>query len=279
MRIYPFVFMLVLLSNGSFSQEIKTIKNVSGEYILSNKSDLSLKDAFSQAVIEAKLNALRKAGVVENISSSDILISSETGSEHKQDINSVLSVEISGAVLNDTIIGEKTSVNQFGNTVIQVIINAQIIKYEHKSDQSFDFIVEGVKESYENNDLMKFSFLPYSDGYLTIFALNDEENYVLFPYQNKENRHLNDSINVRFKANQKRTFPVNKLMGNPSTNEIGYILSTEQRRERNSLIFVFTKEVFPIMQAISFKNINYWIYSITPDKRRVKYYDFVINRR
>lgn len=274
MKFYFLLIILLLLQNYLFSQEIKVIKNVSGEYIIANKSDISLKTGFEKAVAEAKFNALRQAGVVENISSTDILSSSEKSGGIKQDINSILSVEISGAVYNDSIISETTYVNKFGNTVIKVVLNVNVIKYDKKQDPSFDFKIEGLKEYYENNDLMKFSFTPYSDGYLTIFATNEKENFVLYPNNNLEYKQLRDSLNVRFRANQRYDFPRNKFIG--SNKEVGYILSTENERQYNSLIFIYTKEIFPFSAIISRKNIITWIYSISPDMRKILYKDFVI---
>ena len=65
-------------------------------------------------------------------------------------------------------------------------------------------------------------------------------------------------------------------MGNPDTKEEGYMLSTELARERNYLIFVFTKENIPFKIKPTYKNILSWIYSITPEKRKVQFFDFVI---
>ncbi len=276
MRFLIGLFLLFTSHFVLYSQEVKVIKNAVGEYIVSNKSEISLKAAFEKAVVEAKLNALRMAGVVENISSSDILTSSDKSSNVKQDINSILSVQISGAVFNDSVISEKTSVDQFGNTVIRVVLNANVIKYTQKYDQSFDFKIEGIKEFYENNDLMAFTFLPYSDGYLTIFSTNENENFILFPYLEEGNHLLNDSINIKFRANKKYTFPLNKLIGNPQTHEVGYLLSTEMERENNCLIFVYTKEIFPFVKRVTYKNIIECIYTISPDKRKIQYHDFVI---
>lgn len=276
MRKSIFSILLITLSLSLFSQKIVTITNVKGSYTLPPKSDISLKTAFEKAVNEAKLEAMRKAGVAENIASSDILTTNQTGDNFKQDMNSILSVELSGAILNDTVIEQKTSNDQFGNIVVNVTINADVIKYERLSDPSFDFKIDGLKEYYENNNMMKFSFMPHSDGYLKIFNVNDAENYVIYPYQDKENSMLNDELNYLFRASKQIQFPVNKNMGNPVTKEDGYILSTELARERNYLIFVFTKENIPFTNKPTYKNILSWIYTITPDKRKVQFFDFVI---
>jgi hypothetical protein len=270
------LFILVVSICGFvFSQKIVPIKNVKGEYILPPKSDLSMKIAYEKACNEAKLEALRKAGVAENITSSDVLTSNQKGENFKQELNSILSVELNGAVLNDSIVSESSVIDPAGNTKIQVYLNVEVIKYESVPDPSFDFKVEGLKEYYENENLMRFTFNPYSNGYLKIFNINDAENYVIYPYQDKDNAVLNDSLNHLFRANKSEVFPVNKNLGNNKEGE-GYTLSTNLNREKNFLIFVYTKENIPFMLNPTYKNIISWIYRITPERRRVRFYDFVI---
>jgi hypothetical protein len=272
-----FLFIIITtISCTLFSQKVITIKNIKGSYTLPPKSDISLKTAFEKAVNEAKLEALRKAGVAENIASSDILTTNQTGDNFKQDMNSILSVELSGAILNDTVIEQKTTNDKFGNIVVDVVINADVIKYEHLSDPAFDFKVEGLKEYFENNNLMKFSFLPQADGYLKIFNVNDAENFLMYPYKDNENAQLSDELNYQFKSSQALQFPLNKNMGNPATKEEGYMLYTELARENNYLIFVYTKENIAFIEKPTYKNILSWIYKITPDKRKVQFFDFVI---
>ena len=222
------------------------------------------------------MEALRKAGVTENVSSSDIMTSSESGAGFKEEMNSFVSVEINGAVLNDSIVEKKSFTNQFGNLVAQVLINVDVIKYEARADASFDFKVEGVKEYYENGDLMNFTFLPYSGGYLKIFNVNDSESFVVFPFSSTEYPFLNDTIDRKFKPNTLINFPVNKMMGDPATKQVGYALSTEAAREHNYLILVYTKQNIPFKGNLNYKSVLNWIYRITPDQRKVQFFDFVI---
>ena len=272
-----FIFLFLFISTGIASaQQILTFGGVKGEYIVDANADITLKAAFEKAVNEAKMEALRKAGVTENVSSSDIMTSSESGAGFKEEMNSFVSVEINGAVLNDSIVEKKSFTNQFGNLVAQVLINVDVIKYEARADASFDFKVEGVKEYYENGDLMNFSFLPYSEGYLKIFNVNDSESFVVFPFSSTEYPFLNDTIDQKFKPHKLVNFPVNKLMGDPATKQVGYALSTEAAREHNYLILVYTKQNVPFKGNLNYKSVLNWIYRITPDQRKVQFFDFVI---
>lgn len=270
------ILVLCIETEIASAQKILTFNGIKGEYIIDSNADISIKSAFEKAVNEAKMEALRKAGVTENVSASDIMTSSDSGTGFKEEMNSFVSVEINGAVLNDTILEKKSFTNQFGNLVVQVLINVDVIKYESRSDPSFNFKVDGVKEYYENGDLMNFSFLPFSDGYLKIFNVNDSESFVVFPFSSTDYPFLNDTIDRKFKPNIKINFPVNKLMGDPATKQVGYSLSTEVAREHNYLIFVFTKENIPFQGNLNYKSVLNWIYRISPDQRKVQFFDFVI---
>jgi hypothetical protein len=276
----PFLILLcIAVFQNIEGQKIVKINQAKGEYILPAKSDISDKTAFERAVNEAKLDALRKAGVAENISSSDVLSTSQKGNDFKQDLNSILTVEVSGAVLNDSVVYEKRTIDQFGNTVYHVEIIADVIVYEKKADPSFDFAIKGVREYYENDELMTFSFLPYADGYLKIFNINDKEVSIIYPFFYEKGSSLNDIPNRLFKANENVLFPINKLIGNPDTRQEGYMVSTELPRESNYLVFVYTKENVSYVDKLNFKSVVSWIYRISPDKRKVQFLSFVIVNR
>lgn len=270
------VLVLFMQTEILSAQQIMKFNGIKGEYIVDANADISLKVAFEKAVNEAKMEALRRAGVTENVSSSDIMTSSESGDSFKEEMNSFVSVEINGAVLNDSIVEKKSSTNQFGNLVAQVLINVDVIKYDTRADASFDFKVDGVKEYYESGDLMNFSFLPYSEGYLKIFNVNDSESFVVFPYSSTEYPFLNDTIDRKFKPNTLVHFPINKMMGDPATKQVGYALSTEAAREHNYMILVYTKQNVPFKGNLNYKSVLNWIYRITPDQRKVQFFDFVI---
>ncbi len=104
---YPGLFKIaifLLLTNNLSAQKIVKVRGVKGEYQLAPKSEISPKAAYDKAVNDAKLNVLRKAGIAEHISSSDVLTKQQQGSDLKQIFTSISAVEISGAILNDTIL-------------------------------------------------------------------------------------------------------------------------------------------------------------------------------
>lgn len=266
---YSFLLLIFMVSISMKAQKIVKIKQAVGEYTLPAKSDISEKSAYNKAVAEAKLNALRKAGVTENIASSEVVSTNQKGSDFKQDLNSILTVELDGAIYNDSVIQENKSIDEFGNTKYSVTISADVIIYEKKADPAFIFDVEGVKEYYENNDPVKFTFKPYSNGYLKIFNFTENEISLLYPYFDKANSPVNDKTDFQFAADQAYTFPLNNAID-------AYYMETKVPREFNYFVFVYTKENIPFRGKMSFKNVLSWIYSISPDKRKVQFLNFVI---
>lgn len=259
-----------------YCQEIISLTNITGEYIVGKGSDLTLKQGEHRAYMEAKTKALKEAGIAEMISSTDLLITNEGNHSIEQDMRSVVAVEINGAVLSDTVLSIDYSINNFQGTVITVVINAEVIKYKTELDRSFDFKVDGLRELYKQGDLMTFTFAPYQEGYLKIFNFNDSESFVLYPYDNSQYPFLNDNKNFKFAAYSNNRFPMNALIGSPDTKEPGYLIESNQSRENNSLWFVFLKSNLPYNSKLDFKNFQKWLYSIPPDQRTVKIYDYIV---
>ena len=135
------VILICVLPIAIFAQEIVKVNGVKGKYYLSN--DISPKQAKELAVLEAKTEALRIAGVSETVNSSKVLITTENNQKVEQLFNNIATVELNGAVTNykiDTILEKK---NEFNQTYFEAIINAEVIKYKTKPDPAFYLQIEG----------------------------------------------------------------------------------------------------------------------------------------
>lgn len=270
------LFLSIVCITNSYSQKTIKVQGVKGECIISN---ITPEQAKEQAIQEAKRAALRKAGVSEIVGTSSLLKTSENKEGIKQLFNEISTVEINGEVLSYTVTNENKRINEFNNIVVEVTLDAEVIKYDKKRDLSFDIKVDGIDEQYKNEQVLVFDFIPNEDGYLKIFNMNDSENILIYPYSDITNKSLNDVPERLFKKNEKVSFPINTNFGNPVTKETGYILSTEKRNEFNHLVFVYTKQNIPFYEKINYRNIISWIYSISPDQRVVKYFGFVITNK
>lgn len=268
--------LLTIFNLNVLSQHTIKVQDVKGECIISN---ITPEQAKEQAIQEAKREALRKAGVSENVGTSSLLKTSEDKAGIKQMFNEILTVEINGEVLSYIVTKETKKINEFNNIVIEVTINAEVIKYDKKKDPSFDIKVDNIDEHYKEGQVLVFDFTPSADGYLKIFNMNDTENSIIYPYFDSTNKSLNDFPDRLFNKNEKIKFPINRLFGNPKTKETGYLLSTDKQNEFNHLVFVYTKQNIPFYKTVNYQNIISWIYSISPDQRVVKYFGFMVTNK
>jgi len=214
----------------------------------------------NKAILEAKKEALLKAGITENISSTYILNISQSSEDFQQIFNSISAIELDGEVKEWELINEKWGVDGSGKPHLEVTINATVIKYKTERDLSFDFKVEGIKVWYYDSTFLEFTFLPYQDGYLRIFLISD--NYdakFLFPNKYEKNKLFHKDIEVQFPLN------------------VNYRLVAEKKEDTDLLVFVYTKQDIPYKKKENINDILEWIYSIPRDERSIRNFSFVIN--
>lgn len=229
--------------------------------------DISPNLAKIQALNDAKINALKTAGIEEQINSYQLLFKSEQQNDYTQFFSSEIQSELQGAVKTYEIVNERIYCKNDFEIICEVEINATIIKYNTKPDLTFDVFIEGVKNIYNNDDDLSFTIKATQECYLTIFNITDVEAFMLYP-NTFEKSYL-------IKPNEIIQFPISR---------IDYTLHTEIKpSETNRLIFVFTKEPIQFIkmdkdQVTTHEDIFSWIYSITPDKRKVQYLTFIIQK-
>ena len=255
------LFAFVVTSLSCFGQKTINVSNVTGSYILSNNETLNY--GRESALNNAKINALNKAGIAEDISSYNLLYRQGNNGDFQEIFDSQFQSEIKGAIKSYEIIDEKRSTNEFENFVIEITINAKVIKYNKNSDPSFTSKIDGILPVYNHESTLEFSLISSQDFYLTIFYINDDKSGLLYPNSQEESK--------LFNAEKIYNFPYNSY----------YDLETEKKEETNRLIFVFTKEDYKFTTQntdglTSRDEIFEWIYSISPDRRTMNHYSFTI---
>lgn len=247
--------------NASRDVQVDNIIGIS--YVQGEKSP---NQARKEALNEAKIEALRKAGIGESISAQELLFTSEVNGDFSNFFNSSSQIEIKGAVKSYEIIGERMYCLDSLSVVYEVIINATVIKYNKMSDPRFTASVEGIKSVYESNSKLEFSLKSTQSSFLTIFNITDNEAYVLYP----------NSYEMPFELDKLKDyhFP----MG-----ELNYELTnTSKVVETNRLIFVFTKKPMVYIkmnseQVTTIDEVFSWIYSISPDQRALEYHSYFVS--
>jgi hypothetical protein len=220
-----------------------------------------------QALNEAKINALNAAGIAEDMSTYQLLFTSQQKNDFTHFFSSSIQSEMRGAVQNYEIISERTYCKTENEIVCEVKINATVVKYDTKPDNTFDANIEGIKAVYSNNENLTFNITTTQNCYLTIFNITDKEAIVMYPNKYEKQQALT--------AMQRYTFP---------QANINYTLSTDdQKQETNRLIFVFTKTPISFIkmnpdQTTTLEQIFNWIYTITPDQRKVEYVTLAISK-
>jgi hypothetical protein len=260
-----FWLLLLLFSIPLSAQKIINVKDIKGTAFISG--DISFNQAKNLALNDAKINALKAAGIVENIKSYQLLFSSQDKNDYSQFFSSDIQSEIQGAVESFVIKNQTTVKKSEIELYIEVTIDASVIKYDTKPDITFDTYIEGVKAVYNNHDHLVFSVKTSQPCYVTIFNINDTEATLMYP----------NSYETPFslKSIETYNFPLGR---------VDYELETSlKEKETNRLIFVFTKTAIPFIkmdkdQVTTNEAIFSWIYSIMPDQRKVEYRSLVIQK-
>lgn len=244
-----FIFSLIL--NTGYSQRKVLIKNVTGTSVISN---ITPEEALEKAINSAKIKALREAGIPEIVHETNLLSTTEINEKFDQIFSSISSVEISGKVLDYEITDTTNYVNEFGNFVLKVTLNAEVIRYRSVSDKEFRFKIDGIKSVYQDNSKLSFTLHPYKEGYMHIFLfIGTKEALLVFPNKYEKNNCL--------KPDTDYNFPLN-----PS---IEYELYCDKDSEINHLAFVFTKKDIPFNVEPGYKSVIKWIFSIEPSERNI----------
>ncbi len=255
------LFVLLVISQTLSAQQSISIKDATGKYILSD--DITPSQAKNLAIEEAKKDALRKAGVVENISESNMLYSLSQEKDFKQFFNSISTIEINGAIKETKNIriseGKDNVTNQ---TYYEVFLDAEVIKYTKRTDASFNFDVQGILDKYDENGHINFSIKPSTDGYLKIFVIKDKTVDLLFP-----NKYERDSLLTK-----------ENLIYFPTNKAIEYGFDNIVQNESQLILIVFTKKNIPFYKEVSYDNVMNWVYEISPDERRVRSFQLIVTK-
>ena len=246
-----------------FAQKTIDVKKIKGTAIISG--DVSPNAAKIQALNDAKVNALKAAGIDEKINSYQLLSTSTVKNDYSQFFSSDIQSEMQGAVKSYSILSQKIYCKDENEIICDVMIDAVVIKYDTKPDVAFDVNIEGIKGVYNNGENLNFAVKATQDAYLHIFNITDLQATLLFPNQYEKQNKVNKNETVKF--------PIA---------EINYGLGNElKKQETNRLIFVFTKSLIPFIkmdkeQVTTSEQIFSWIYSITPDQRKIEYFALTI---
>lgn len=242
---------------------------------ISVSRDKSPTEALEEALTDAKKNALLKAGIPEKLVVSNLLYAYGNEQNIETYFHGISNSELTANILIDSIYSETNRFDQHGNMIISVEIEALVYAYEKPKDPGFFFDIGGLKEVYYENEYIGFSFKPSKSGYLTIFAFNEKESYVLYPFVNEQYAYLSDAKEHLFIKEEMVSFPINEAYAP------GYSVdfSDPLADETSILLFVYTKKHVPwIDDQINIESVRSWIYEIPIDERDVVYRNVMLKQ-
>ena len=249
------IFFLTLMAAAPlYAQKNVKVKGVQGRWQVSD--DITLKEAEDRAFMEAKKEALRKAGVMENVWSVFGQITQDDGTEF-QEAYSQMNVLAIGGMVNVT----KKKVEEVWDTSTRslykiVTIDATVQKDE-RVDKSYALEVKGISSLYKEGDVFTCKLKVYgTDSYLKFFWFDSDEEALLYPNGYEGNNLLKSG----------------KEYAIPFSNMVDYRMDKRgTSSEKINMMFVVTKDNIPFTGEVTYQNVLKWVYAIPSDRRCATY--------
>ncbi len=238
------------------SLEKKRVKGAYGEWSMS--PDMTGGEVMARALHEAKEDALRKAGVGENVWSIFGMMTSSTSTTFMEAYSemSVMAIEGKVAVNNET---GSWILNKEGNPVYTVKLDAEVTIDPNEEDRTYAISVNGINSHYNNGDKCICSFaIDGAESYLKVFYFNDEMAGMIFPKTAEQKA-------MQFKVGENYTFPV------PQGSLQGAIQMRKNGEDPENIVilFVATKKNYPYLGDNDAASILQWIYNLPANERAI----------
>lgn len=241
----------------SYSNEVVRVRGAVGRWEVSN--DITPKQAEERALFEAKKEALRKAGIMENVWSVFGQVTSDSGNEFAEAYSSVSMLAINGMVnVTDMNVSDEWDPG-LKRDVKVVTIDAYVTKDETKEDKSYAIEVFDIAPIYKDQELFECSFKIHgTDSYLKFFWFGEDGAAIVYPNEEEGNQ--------LFKAGTRYHFPV--------TTKIDMVMEKADKSkdvEKVNIIVVATKQDYPYLGDTDYQSILTWIYNLPADQRTLFY--------
>lgn len=244
------------------ADNIVHVKRAQGRWEVSG--NVTVDEAEERALLEAKKDALGRAGIMENVWSVMGSISSSDGENFAEAYSSVSTLAINGlvSVLDKKV--EDVWDPKMKRLFKVVTIEADVTKNDVEEDLTYKLDVNGIESVYREGEHFKCSFKVYgSDSYVKLFWFTNDEAAMIYP---------NDyEGNMLFTTGGSYTFPV--------TEDIDLVMEKSRKdiqTEFINVIVLATKKDFPYLGNMDFQSILSWIYNIPADQRTMHHEAIVI---
>ena len=243
--------LLIIPAYSGYAQN-KRVRNITGRCEITR--DISLSQAEQKALEDAKINAMRKAGVSERLWSVTGLINEDDGSEFSQVLSRMTTLEINGLITVRDVVYSEEVID--GRRYAVATIDADVKLVDTKVDLTFQMEVNGIKGVYESGENMTFTVKLYGhDAWLRVFWFDESGGMLLYPSSYDSDAPL--------KKDKEYAFPLN-----PSIDYVMEKLDKSHKMETINIIAVATKRNIPFIEdAVTFDSVLKWLYTIPADER------------
>lgn len=269
----PFIILLFAVTTLSAQHERTRTVTATGSYVANQNETPAYGQA--QALLEAKKQALREAGVMEDISSTAIIVLGGGENEFRE-INAELSrIELEGRV---RVKEQNDAPPQFttdGLVRYSTTIRAEVVVVEAEEDLMFKFKTDGLRSTYLNGEKMVFTVTPTKDCYLRVFFFGKTPaaSTQIYPIKGVFK-------DVQLNAGQSVQFPPE---GKPFVYDRPFEYTMELDDERDNLeqdvvLIVALKKPYPFVDDVTYENVISWLSRIKRSEKRVEWHGVNIVR-
>lgn len=251
-------FLMLWVALPLCAQKVVKVKGVEGRWQVSD--NITLKEAEERALMEAKKEALRRAGVMENVWSVFGQITQEDGTEFEEAYSQMNVLAIGGMVnVTRQKVSEVWDVNL--HVLYKVVTIDAEVKKENRVDNAYVLEVKGISPLYKEGDRFTCTLKVHgTDSYLKFFWFDSNGGALLYPNSYEGNTVLT--------AGKEYTVPF--------SNAVDYLMEKQGKEsEKIHMMWVATKENIPFTEEVTYQNVLKWIYAI-PGDRRCASYDMVL---
>ena len=258
MRQFIFVFTFLLFCRIGGYTQVK-VREAIGRWEVTK--DISLAEAEEKALFEAKRDALRQAGVEDEVAYSFLEIQGVDTSFYKRVYNYIGRGEIRGIVQ----VSQKTVRKIYEEVAERLFVEVRIrakVKKPLQRDPGFKIELEGLHNTYRQGEGLSFSCRVFKDCYLKIFVFDPSGGFRVYP-----NRYEDD-----------RCFQCGDVFHFPRECDVEYVLTKNGRDdwESNVMLIVATREKIPYTGKADYESVLEWLFEIPLRDRVEVWHNFVI---
>lgn len=257
-RYFATIIIAAVALYSAHCQEKSVIVNAEGRCELSRF--ITLEQAEEKALMEAKHNALSKAGVDENVWSVFGLLSENSEQQFEQVYSEMSILAVGGLVhlLEEPVYTQEYS--EFDKRDYVVCRIKAEVKNGERADKSFQIQVKGVAPVYREEEILNIEIISSQDAYVRIFWFNKEEGEQILPNQIQQEHFISKDTKFSFPDSDLYELVMEKKDKTAAT-------------EHNTFMVIATKKDYPFFEdEVSFKTLLNWIYNI-PAYDRCAYYE------